>query len=872
MSEPVSSQVISSQAVSSETYGCCIPLPKCCGDTLVVGKTTTVDKGVADVKNSGTCHHVILDFEIPRGPQGIQGPVGPQGVQGPVGPQGIQGPQGNSGYQGAAGELEVVNNLEDGGETAALSAEQGKIIYDDLYPRVIENVTFPEETGYEKLYVTWGGSPTDDGGYHGAASGSVGQIVDCTHYYPVAGIERINYTLRSATQNTAVVSFWKSYMPAEPNRGTGVFTGTHGVDRHIVGVKGTNSSQTGTLEAADFPEDAVYVQFCSARNYERSVEIIYKRGVKFATNEEFKPIEESITGTDVEPLIGNGTPNNSGNGYAIRSNSAILAEKGDEVLVTFNRPLEEGYNYYYLFVGSDSSSVYTDLSNHRTEYNSDGGQLSNSYIVQSPATVAINVAVMLRNASGSLVSLQPATDYSVGDLVVTIRKAGSVSDRIAVLENGGEDPAYERNKDKAGALAAACRLRKDSETSRDLQFLIVTDSHADNQAVRNAAQMAKRFVAIDSMIHLGDMEGAYMTQVDNLTEFIEAEKSSGKPFFNVVGNHEAGTYNVVGRVPTPRHMYDVLIQPMVDAGYLTEGEYADGKCYYYHDFDTQKIRLIVIDEFDGPLDFDTTYWTPITYDRTYPRMAYSTTYHVGDIVNLRDFTDYSFECVQDATTGAADTRLSGQEPRYTPEPKYRIISATQAQWFLDTLLATPAGYSVVIAMHQVFSGNTTTYTGVKFCQNIDATGATSHSSLMEEDFFADAVDAFMRGVAYSETVHHTGVEGPDYNYTVSANFANKNSGVQFLCYLGGHSHKDLVWRHDTYGSQWMIAPICSNANSAIQCPTADVRRNNVDGPDYDCLTAIAFNTGARTLSLVRLGVDVTEDMEPRDYEKLKLDI
>lgn len=37
-----------------------------------------------------------------------------------------RGAQGNSGYQGAADELEVVNNLIDGGEAAALSAEMGK--------------------------------------------------------------------------------------------------------------------------------------------------------------------------------------------------------------------------------------------------------------------------------------------------------------------------------------------------------------------------------------------------------------------------------------------------------------------------------------------------------------------------------------------------------------------------------------------------------------------------------------------------------------------------------------------------------------------------------------------------------------------------
>lgn len=40
----------------------------------------------------------------------------------------MNGQQGNSGYQGAAGELEIVNNLTDGGATKALSAEMGKTL------------------------------------------------------------------------------------------------------------------------------------------------------------------------------------------------------------------------------------------------------------------------------------------------------------------------------------------------------------------------------------------------------------------------------------------------------------------------------------------------------------------------------------------------------------------------------------------------------------------------------------------------------------------------------------------------------------------------------------------------------------------------
>jgi len=67
---------------------------------------------------------------------------------------GAQGAQGNSGYTGAVGELEVVNNLEDGGEEKALSAEMGKDLatkaipikgtFAEAYSKArVTNVTFP---------------------------------------------------------------------------------------------------------------------------------------------------------------------------------------------------------------------------------------------------------------------------------------------------------------------------------------------------------------------------------------------------------------------------------------------------------------------------------------------------------------------------------------------------------------------------------------------------------------------------------------------------------------------------------------------------------------------------------------------------------
>ena len=68
----------------------------------------------------------IASLKGEQGEKGDKGDTGATGATGAKGDKGDKGDQGNSGYTGAAGELEVVNNLTQGGATAALSAEMGK--------------------------------------------------------------------------------------------------------------------------------------------------------------------------------------------------------------------------------------------------------------------------------------------------------------------------------------------------------------------------------------------------------------------------------------------------------------------------------------------------------------------------------------------------------------------------------------------------------------------------------------------------------------------------------------------------------------------------------------------------------------------------
>lgn len=74
-----------------------------------------------------------------------------QARMGETGPQGPVGPQGNSAFDGTG--VELVNNLTQGGQTAALSAEQGKILKQELTELESKLGTYTENEEYIRAYI-----------------------------------------------------------------------------------------------------------------------------------------------------------------------------------------------------------------------------------------------------------------------------------------------------------------------------------------------------------------------------------------------------------------------------------------------------------------------------------------------------------------------------------------------------------------------------------------------------------------------------------------------------------------------------------------------------------------------------------------------
>lgn len=377
------------------------------------------------------------------------------------------------------------------------------------------------------------------------------------------------------------------------------------------------------------------------------------------------------------------------------------------------------------------------------------------------------------------------------------------------------DDAYTRNRDRDVMLAAAVRYNKTANNSKDFCILEITDSHSDIVAERNSITIANGFEYIDTLIHCGDFcadkAANFNQQVYN--QFVACDK----PFYFVCGNHDVGNRKTIADCIDNATVYTRYIQPLVDAGLLLTGEYQTGKSYYYHDFTAYKIRLICVYEYDDPNDLN--------------------------------------------PNNSAEYRIRRGDS---------VISQAQAEWFCDTLSSTPSGYSVVVAMHNPFSGIAASDTTAKFTES-SITGSQWAQRLFSADFWADAVNAFVRRSSYTCNMVCTGdaayLNGSaGYWYSFTKDFSSASGS--FLCFIGGHGHRDEIFVHPTYTYQKQVTPVCANTINYAQAIYSDIRRTVNDSPSKDSLTAIGCDTGNKKIRLVKIGVNVTENMVYRDIEAI----
>lgn len=410
---------------------------------------------------------------------------------------------------------------------------------------------------------------------------------------------------------------------------------------------------------------------------------------------------------------------------------------------------------------------------------------------------------------------QSVNDSALGDLDIT-DESGNVIVRMkdGHIKTKNFDSAdlygvVARNKDIIDGIYAACGWHQPTSTSKQFCLLVSGDCHSEKKRMDSLVQFLNSVDAFDAGIMLGDI---CMTSWENSAEYYtESLQAVQKPFLTVIGNHDAG-WARQGQTSNPENGYTNLsdlcakfITPNIGFADLAEGEYTAGNTYYYKDFTSQKIRIIVLNLYEYPNDINN-----------------------GTFVYTR-----------------------GQN----------CFSQEQITWFCNTLASTPSDFGVIIAQHSASSKMQCDLSSDWVSRMTSA--AFQPEDLMDHDtdgwIIPQIVDAWINGTSLTKTFGYA-VSGSWTSISVDVDFTSRGTG-EFITYIGGHWHATILSNVYGYTDQKSFNVECLSLENAVY---GDVPRKEGTRSE-DCFCALAVDRTKKTVKLFYIGAHFTRNAVNRQY-------
>ena len=292
-------------------------------------------------------------------------------------------------------------------------------------------------------------------------------------------------------------------------------------------------------------------------------------------------------------------------------------------------------------------SIRSDGYDHYLEqYALDGTQLTDTAWVNGSADYSLdahkNYKVVFRNTGNTAIDLS-----DMANNVAVYRIATGMPDILNV------------NADKISQIQQTFVGRPTLTGSTDsvLSFVWFSDIHKAQKQWDRAVQLGNYYSTKFSFgIHTGDYVGSDQSSYETL---YQNGVKSVIPLLNVVGNHDIYT-DFANRTQASKSVTKGIVMPDTSDWGVTWGE-GDDPMHYYKDFSSQKIRLVVLDDY-----YDTeaqTTWLATVLDG-----AKALGYHVLTAAHetsrpITAWSDNTF-CSKDAAALTANGRLNHSSSPY----------------------------------------------------------------------------------------------------------------------------------------------------------------------------------------------------------------
>ena len=207
----------------------------------------------------------------------------------------------------------------------------------------------------------------------------------------------------------------------------------------------------------------------------------------------------------------------------------------------------------------------------------------------------------------------------------------------------------------------------------------------------------------------------------------------------------------------------------------------------------------------------------------------------------------------------------------------RRIGQTQVDWFIATLLSTPAGYGIVIAYHAPEDKVVAESPYDMFRQPVPNSGATYevNGAYVDKRVVELLVDAFISRTSVNFTYEdHSATYNGDSDVTtqtvsVVADFSEVDETTEFICYVCGHRHEDWIGYYDnSTNKQLCLCITCGNAlygdsSNPAWANQSDLPRGGI-GVSQDAFCVYAIDRLNGNVKVMRVGATVTQMMEKRE--------
>ncbi len=347
-------------------------------------------------------------------------------------------------------------------------------------------------------------------------------------------------------------------------------------------------------------------------------------------------------------------------------------------------------------------------------------------------------------------------------------------------------------------------LEKTPRWQKQFAMLCITDVHHQAERIETCIKYLNGLEAVDCGCCLGDINGRFSQKI---SWYVDALRNSTKPFYTVKGNHEIGTGGSRQKGATTEAIFNKYIKPVSNQIGIPNLK----KSYYRVDWEQYGVTLIALDGYLPPQKTD----------------------KKGEFI------------------------YTGVLPYFGQE---------QISWLINELGKIPSGNSLVIMLHDVdfrTASIKNTFTQGK----IGAGYSTDKNPYGQDGVVLDIIEAWRLGSRFEKTYVPKESTGLAETIRVKCDYTSRGKG-DFVCWIAGHRHRDLVSRSKKYPAQLVLRFACA-VHGALSRYSDLVRTPNTRA--VDVMTVLVVDKVSRSIKLVRIGADITYDLKERKMASIKWD-